>query len=60
MKKIEETLGVGGRVSPDTSHREISADLLGKERQGKKGNWRRKEGQSKKGRWKMEGGKVTK
>ena len=30
--------GVGGRVPPETPDREISADLPGKERQGKKGN----------------------
>ena len=30
--------GAGGRVPLDTSHREISAVLPGKERQGKKGN----------------------
>ena len=35
-------------MPPDTSHREIPADLPGKERQGKKGKWRRKEGKSKK------------
>ena len=31
------TGGAGGRVPPVTSDREISADLPGKERQGKKG-----------------------
>ena len=40
----------------DTSHRGISGDL-GKERQGKKGKWRRKEWKSKKGRWKIENGR---
>ena len=29
--------GVGGRVPPETSDRQISADLPGKKRQGKKG-----------------------
>ena len=32
---------------PETSDREISADLPGKEKQGKKGKWSRKEGKSK-------------
>ena len=52
-----------GAVSPqETSHREISADLLRKEREGKKVKWRRKEGKPKRGRWKIENGrrKVTK
>ena len=52
----------GSRVPPDTSADwEISADLPGKERQGKKGTWRRKEGKLKKG-WKltMDGRKVSK
>ena len=31
--------GQGGRVPPETSDWEISADLPGKERQGKKGKW---------------------
>ena len=44
--------GERGQSAPQT-HREISADVLGKERQGK-GKWRRKEGKSKKGRWKIE------
>ena len=49
------TAGVGGRgrVPLDTSHREISADLPGKERQGKKGKLRRKEEKPTKGRWKI-------
>ena len=34
----------GGRVAPAVFHREIVDDLPGKERQGKKGKWR-KEGQ---------------
>ena len=42
--------GGGMELPPDTSHWEISADLPGKERQGKKGKWRRKEGKSKKGK----------
>ena len=37
-------------MPPETSDREISADLPGKERQGKKGKWSRKEGKSKKGK----------
>ena len=36
--------------SPPTSDGEISADLLGKERQGKKWKWSRKEGNLKKGK----------
>ena len=58
--------GAGGQgAPPEASDREISADLSGKERQGKKGKWRRKEGKSKKeiregGKLKMEEGKVTK
>ena len=48
----------GGRSAPlETFDREISADLQGKERQGKKGKWSRKEGKSKKGRWKIENGR---
>ena len=31
-------------MPPETSDREISADLPGKERQGKKGKWSKKEG----------------
>ena len=42
---------------PPTSDGEISANLLGKERQGKKGKWARKEGKSKKGRWKIFNGR---
>ena len=38
----------GAECPPDTSHWEISADLPGKEREGKKGKWRRKEGKLKK------------
>ena len=50
--------GGGGAECPsDTSHREISADLPGKERQGEKGNWGWKEGKLKKGRWKLENGR---
>ena len=54
--------GAGGRVPPEISGREISADLPGKERQGKKGKWSRKEGNGKRegGKLKMEGGKVIK
>ena len=56
------TGGGGGALGtgfpPDTSDREIiSADLPGKERQGKMGKWRRKEGKFKKGRWKIENGR---
>ena len=48
---VGEQPGVGAGCPPDTSHREISADLPGKERQGKKGkikkgkveNWKWKE-----------------
>ena len=43
----------GGRIPPNTSHWEITADLTGKDRQGK---WKRK-GKSKKGRWKIENGR---
>ena len=39
-------------MPPETSDGEISADISGKERQGKKEKWSRKEGKSKKGRWK--------
>ena len=49
--------GTGGHSAPQHFHREISADLPGKERQGKRGQWRRKEGKSKKGRWKIENGR---
>ena len=31
-------------MPPETSDQEISVDLLGKERQGKKGKWSSKEG----------------
>ena len=41
-------------MPPETSDREICADLSGKERQGKYGKWSRKKGKSKKGRWKIE------
>ena len=42
--------------TPETFDQEISADLLGKKRQGngKGGKWRRKEGKLEKGRWKIE------
>ena len=43
--------GQGGRMPPETSDWEISADLSGKERQGKKGEWEEK-------RRKIEKGKV--
>ena len=49
-------------LEADTSHREISADLPEKERQGKKGKWRSKEQKSKReggklgGKLKMKGG----
>ena len=51
---------VGAECLPDTSHWEISADLPGKERQGKQGKWRKKEGKLKKegGKLKMEGEKL--
>ena len=57
--------GQGGRLPPYTSDREISADLPGKERQGKKGKCRKKKENLKRegrkgGKLKMEGGKVTK
>ena len=48
----------GGRVPPDTSHQKISADLPGKERQGKMENWEEKKEMKEK--MKMEGGKVRK
>ena len=49
--------GGGGRVPPETSDREISADLPGKNRQGKKEKgW--KKGKLQKGRWKIENGRV--
>ena len=55
-------MGRGQSAPPKTSDQEISADLPGKGRQGKKGKWSKKEGKSKKedGKLKMEGGKVTK
>ena len=44
--------GAGGaECPPDTFHCEISADLPGKERQGKRGKWG--EVKLKKGRWKI-------
>ena len=46
-----------GRVPLETSDREISAYLPGKERLGKEEKWSRKEGKSKKRRWKIENGK---
>ena len=49
-------MGAGGRVLPPQTDREISADLPGKKRQGKKGKWSRKEGKSKKGSGKIENG----
>ena len=55
--------GQGAECPPDTSHREISADLPGKEKEEKKKEkWRGKEGKLKKesGKLKMEEGKVTK
>ena len=50
-------MGAGGRVlpPPETSDREISVDLLGKKRQGKKGKMEQKK---KKGNQKREGGKL--
>ena len=42
--------GVRGQSAPNTFHREISDDLPGKEREGKKGK-------SKTGRWKIENGR---
>ena len=52
----------GGRVPPETFDQEISADLLGKEKQGKRGKWGKKKENWKRedGKLKMEGGKVTK
>ena len=44
----------GHSVPSETSDWEISADLPGKERQGKKGKWSRIEGKSRKGRLKIE------
>ena len=44
--------GRGAECPPETSDQEISADLPGKERLGKKGKWSRKEGKFEKGRWK--------
>ena len=44
-------------MPPETSDREISADLPGKERQGKKGKLSRKERKSKKEGWKIETGR---
>ena len=44
--------GVGGRVPNETLDREISADLQGKERQGKKGKLKQK--RKKIGKWKVE------
>ena len=46
--------GRGAECPPETSDREISADLSGKERQGNKGKWSRKEGKANKGRRKTE------
>ena len=52
------TAGGGAVCPPDTSHREISADLPGKRGKEKTGKWRRKKKRkSKQGRWKMENGK---
>ena len=45
--------GEGADCPPGTSHREISADLPGKKRQGKKGKLRKKKKENKK----REGGK---
>ena len=55
--------GGRGKNTPDTSHREISGDLPGKEKQGKKrGNGEEKKENRKRedGKLKMEGGKVRK
>ena len=63
--------GRGAECPPDTSHWEISADLLGKEREGKKRKWRSKSGKMEKKksdngeerwkikdrRWKIENGR---
>ena len=63
---LQETNGVTGRgeggCPPETSDREISADLPGKERQGKKGKWGKKKENRKRegGKLKMYGRKVTK
>ena len=50
----------GGKMSPDTSHWEIFADLRGKEREGRKGKWiGQKENRKREvGKLKMEGGKL--
>ena len=45
--------GVLGRVPPETSDREISGDLPGKERKGNTGKMGEKEGKLKKGRLKI-------
>ena len=56
--------GKGDRVPPETSDQEISADLPGKKRQGKKGKGvkiekkRRKIVKGKLGRWKIENGRL--
>ena len=50
-------------MPPDTSHRDISADLPGKERQGKIGKMEKKKKENQKREdeiLEMEGGKVTK
>ena len=56
--------GAGGKVPPETSDREISADLSGKKRQGKKGKGvkiEKKRRKIVKGRkLKIDCGKVTK
>ena len=60
MGNLAKNLNLGKRVLPpipETSDREISAGLPGKERQGKKGTWIRKEGKSRKGRCKIENGR---
>ena len=52
----------GGWQSAPLTHREISADLPGKEREGKRENGEEKKENKKKGKWKIENGrgKVTK
>ena len=44
-------------MPPQTSDREISADLSGKRETSKNGKWSRKEVKPKKGRWKMGSGR---
>ena len=55
--------GQGGRVPPETSDREISADLSGKKRQGRNVKGMKVEKKRRKivnGRWKIENGRMEK